>query len=380
MPSADSIDFDIKQLRELYRPDMSRINLAKKRQNAVWAGKKPDKWPLLLAGELTGDQKSIPQYDLQQAFYNADYMLCNNVREACRFANGNSDIVPSMRANMGTGILMACIGLEQDIFPDKMPWFQKHLSREEVKKLEADDIKIQGSFAMALNHMRRFKEIMGERLPIFCLDTQGPFDLAHLILGDDLFLACYDDPPFVHHLLAFCLELGTKAHMWVKEVIDEPVSTQYHGTIYAENMGIRICEDTTALLGPELIQEFAVPYTRKLAQTFGGAWVHYCGRNDHLTKAICQIPEIRGINFGHIPGHVHDHPFEEDMQRIADAGLVYKGSWPPFDEEKPQHYLKRIHSWASQECCILECLWPNQLLGENGFGSHEEILDFWYSL
>ena len=46
-------------------------------------------------------------------------------------------------------------------------------------------------------------------------------------------------------------------------------------------------EVPTVLISPAAIEEFAVPYTRRLAQRFGGAWVHYCGRADFLTEAMC---------------------------------------------------------------------------------------------
>lgn len=60
------------------------------------------------------------------------------------------------------------------------------------------------------------------------------------------------------------------------------------------NAGIRLCEDSTAIVGPAAIEAFALPYTRRLAQRFGGAWVHYCGRNDALTAAA--------LDFWYAPG------------------------------------------------------------------------------
>ena len=119
-----------------------------------------------------------------------------------------------------------------------------------------------------------------------------------------------------------------------------------------------------------------MPYTRKLASHFGGAWIHYCGRNDWLTEAACSIPEIRGINFGHIPGQEHDHCFADDMQRCATTKKVYWGDWPRLAGESGGQYLERLHHWASQGCLIPS---GNAALGENGFRGVEEALDYWYS-
>ena len=373
--------FDVLSLSELYSVNAGRIELAKKRQTALWEGSKPDRWPLCLDGDLTEEQEKIPQYSIGEAFYNADHMLCNNVKAACRAGNSGSDSVPSMRANMGTGMTLACLGLEQQVFDDRMPWLKSHLSKGEISALSPDDITIQGTFERAMDYMRRFIEVMGDRVPVYCPDTQGPLDLAHLLMGDDIFLECYDDPPFVHHLMEICLELGIRVHTWVKELTGEPLDSIYHGnSLYAENMGVRICEDTTVLLNPDHIEEFAMPYTRRLAAHFGGAWVHYCGRNDNLTKAVLKVPEIRGINFGHIPGHEHDHPFEEDMELIRDVGKIFFGSWPLFEGENPKEYLHRLHRWASQGCLLPQIGAQNVVGMGDGFSSREAVLEYWYSL
>jgi hypothetical protein len=369
--------FKVDQLRELYVVDRDRVELAKKRQAAVFRGEKPDKWPAWLGVSLTEEQKQIPNPNLQEAFNDIDLMICQQVRQACFGASSGSDIVPSVRGNYGVGVLLAMLGLEQLTFPDKMPWPQDHLDKDQIATLSVDDIKVQGTFARGLDFMRRHMEIMQGEPAIYCMDTQGPFDLAHLFMGDDIFYAIYDEPGLVHHLLEFCLALNIKAHELMKEISGEGHSECYHGRLYGNNMGVRICEDTSALISPESIQEFVLPYTQRLAQHFGGAWVHYCGRNDHLTRFVCELPEIRSINFGHIPGNVHDHPFEVDMQLCADTGTVYQGHWPRFDDESGKDYLQRMYRWSEQGVLIAEL--SDALGGENPMPSREAVLDHWYS-
>ncbi len=369
---------DLAECRERYQPDRARIDRARQRQRAVFKGEKPDAWPIVLTGPLTPEQERIPQPNFKEAFDDIDLMICGQLRAACAAANGGADAVPSVRGNYGTGVCLSCLGLEQEVFPDKMPWLQRHLSLEEVAKLTPDAIRIQGTFERGLEFMRRHRELMGDRLPAFCMDTQGPFDLAHLLIGDAVFLLPYDDPGLMHHVMEICLELGIRTHTWMKEVSGEPMDACYHGCqLYAENFGIRICEDTTAILGPDLMETFALPYTQRLAAHFGGAWVHYCGRNDHLTEKVLRIPEVRAINFGHIPGHLHDHVFEEDMQRCLDAGKVYFGNFHMREGERPLEYIKRLHSWASQGCLIpamhgWQLEWPAE--------ETPRLLETWYSL
>ena len=375
----DVSGFDISELRGLYQIDKERLALAENRQKAVWYCRKPDAWPLLLNAPLTTEQARIPAPDFKRAFLDQELMLCSQMRGACAAANAKTDAVPSIRSNLGTGICLSTIGLKQSLFSDKMPWLLQHLTLEEAGKLTPDDIKIQGDFETGLEHMRFFRKAMDDAVPVYCMDTQGPFDLAHLMVGDDLFYAIHDDPPLVHHIMEIALEIGIRTHTWMKKVSGEGLSEIYHGNgLRADNMGIRICEDTSAIVGRKAQEEFALPYSASLARYFGGAWIHYCGRNDDLTAGILAMEDVRGINFGHIPGHEHDHPFEEDMAAIAESGKVYYGSWPRRLGETGREYLRRLHVWAAMGALI-----PHgeaAMCGEDGFEDVDAVLDYWYSL
>jgi uroporphyrinogen-III decarboxylase len=370
----------VPEIKSLLSANAERLTLARRRQAAVWKGQKTDAWPIFFfSARLTPEQEKIPDFNFKEIFEHFECMLAQGCRIACAITNGHSDAVPSLRVNFGVGITLACLGLEQEIFPDKMPWPKAHLTRDQVAKLRPDDIRIQGSFERGLDWMRRFKEILGPALPVYCMDTQGPFDLAHLIMGDEIFYLLNDDPAFVHHLMTLCFELGVKTHCWMKETVGEPIRQMHHSSfLYMENAGIRICEDTTSLLGEKAIREFAMPYTRRLAKHFGGAFVHYCGRNDHLTEALCEIPETRNINFGHIPGHEHDHVFEEDMQRVQKAGKVYVGAWPRLPNENGKEFLKRMHRWAKEGCLVPVA--DAAMEGPDGLPSIEAVQEFWYRL
>jgi hypothetical protein len=376
---ATAAAFDLSRLPGLLGADPAHIARARRRQADVFAGRRPDAWPLLLNAGLTPAQEAIPSPNLAEAFADADLMLCQQVRGACGVVNAGADGVPSMRVNFGTGVLLSCFGLEQEVFPDKMPWLRRHLTREQVARIEPDQLRPAGAFERGLEFMSRMRAAMGDSLSLYCMDTQGPLDLAHLLLGDDFFYLLYDDPPLAHHALRLCVELSTRAHRWMKERFAEPAGAMHHSNmLYAENMGIRICEDTTAILGEGLIREFAMPYTQELARRFGGAWVHYCGRSDHLTRALCELPEIGALNFGHVPGHEHDHPFEEDLAHIAQAGKVYIGDWPRRPGEDAPAYLRRLHRWAHQGALI-----PSgnaALYGDGAFASPRDLLRFWREL
>ncbi len=375
--SAGKEDFDISALPDLYDPDREWLENAKRAQAALWrGGKAAGDPPLIVHAHLSPEQEAIPSYNNLEIFCDADRMLCEELREACRIANAKSSGIPSIRANLGTGICLACIGLEQEVFPDKMPWLQQHLSKEEAGNLQPDDIRPRGSFARGLEMMKRFRRITGDSPAVYCMDTQGPFDLAHLMIGDEIFYLYYDDPELFEHVMEISLEIGIRTHTWMKEINGERKNEMYHrNKLYADSVGIRICEDTTAIVGPELIEK-ALEYSQRLARHFGRAWIHYCGRNDHLTAAACQIPEFCGINFGIIPGHEQDHDFDADLSLCRDTGTVYFGNVPMLPGETAANYLRRLHKWATEAVLIPVA---DAAIGEE-FPDHDSILDYWRSI
>jgi hypothetical protein len=375
-----STAFDPFALRQLYQVDQARLELARKRQSAVWQGKKPDAWPIILSGTLTARQEQIPTPDFATAFNHPAMMLCQQMRPACALANAGSDGVPSIRANTGTGTLLACFGLEQQVTPDQMPWLQEHLTLEQAGQLSPDDINLAtGTFARALEHIAFYREVMGEQIAIYCVDTQGPFDLAHLLLGDQIFYAMHDDPPLMHHIMELCLQLYIRCTEKVKGLTGEKTTSMVHGnSLYLPNAGVRICEDTTTIIGAAAVAEFALPYTRRAAAHFGGAWVHFCGRCDDLAGLLCQCPEVIGINYGIVPGKEDDFDFDREMDRMAEAGKVYHGSLPRKPAESGAAYLRRLHRYAKRGCLIPA---GNAAVSDqDGFASARDALDFWYSL
>ena len=52
--------FNVKDLPEIMDFDLERIEIAKKRQAALWKGEKPDKWPIgIFNAPLTKEQEAI---------------------------------------------------------------------------------------------------------------------------------------------------------------------------------------------------------------------------------------------------------------------------------------------------------------------------------
>ena len=335
---------DAKTLDEvlgLLQPDEKRLSTAKARQAAVWQNTTTDYLPLCFSVPVPEQQKFALDFDMVAEFEQADVMLYKGLWPMIGAARSGSDSVPSIRPNFGTGLVATMFGLKQTVLPHVLPWLKDHLSKEQIERFEVpDDVSQLGMMPEAIRRLKYFRRTLGGRGSTYIGDTQSPFDLAHLVRGDDIFTDLYDDPPFVHHLLGLTTKMYIAASKLMKEASGEPLNGGCHGnSMWMDGGGVRACEDSSTLLSPAAVDEFVIPYLQRALEPFGGGWVHYCGSNPRLLDALIDdTPAVRGINFGNPERHDHTTL----LPRLLDKGKFYAGGWPRNSGEDDRAYVSRI--------------------------------------
>ncbi|MCL2527559.1 MAG: hypothetical protein FWE42_03990 [Defluviitaleaceae bacterium] len=351
----------------------SIIDSAAQLQKQVWLNAKAIPHPLLLKSSDVGI--SFPAYNVKEAFYDPEKMLVNGLKEAVRSAAGEMQAVPSIRANMGCGIYPTLFGVRQELFEDKMPWIQTFLDKDTIKNMTPKDLCLGSEFKAGLDHMAYIaQKLEGIGCRVFPLDLQGPFDIAHLVYGDDIFTDMYDDPGFVHHLL----ELSVQAIiMGMDECLKRIPGAKDEITHYNELVmprskgGLKISEDTSTLISGEMIKEFVAPYTSKVLEHYGGGYIHYCGKNPHLMDMVLNMPLAHGLNLG----NTDMHDMEQVLKACAKNGKVYYGPLPMAEGETYNTYFRRLISWASADDKLYLLLRLNHEAGT----SKAEIIDAWHN-
>jgi len=373
----------IKKAVDYIKSNCAYIEKAIERQSAVWRGGKPDMPPLALSCRLTEEQSSwLPYYNTREIHFDSEKMLVNGVRDVLNAVNGGYGAVPSMRANMGCGIIASLFGKQQRLFDDKMPWLVDHVKKEDLENGRENpagtigrrtfSIDDSAEFAAALEHMQYMTDFLrGNNLTgkvfVFPLDLQGAIDTAHLIYGDTIFYDFYDDPDFVHHLLDMSCEaiyFAMDECFKRTEKSGEYTAHYNHLIIPAESGGIKTSEDTTTLLSREHIHEFAKPHLRRMLEHFKGGYVHYCGRNNHLLDMILAEPLVRGINFG----NTDMHDMSAVLERCRDTRKVYTGQIGRNGGEPLFDYFTRVlePAYDKESGCFYIILQYGCNLGERG--------------
>ncbi len=312
-----------------------------KRQKDVWQGRKPDSQPILLSA-TPAQTEDFPSYSAKEIHFDTEKMLLSGFKEMLSAIAGQRDAVPSLRANMGCGIIPTLFGVKQELFDDKMPWVVKHLDKKTLSEMTPEDLNPGEEFKAAISHMQAAAELLknGEGY-VFPLDIQGAFDTAHIVYGDDIFYDLYDDPEFVHHLLRLsvaAVKYGLDECLRVIPFSDKIVTHYNSLAIPRQQGGVKLSEDTSTLLSREQLAEFVVPYMRELLSYYGGGYIHYCGKNDHLFEAVMNEPLVRGINFG----NNEKHDMGAVLSRCASEDKIYYGAVNRLPGEENIAYFERV--------------------------------------
>lgn len=284
-------------------------------------------------------------YDMNEQFYDKEKMLYAHLEEILDCASDIHDAVICLRPNFGTIFIPAILGLSFQVPKNTFAWLTSHLTKEEIKKISLPNLEKNKMMQRAIEYLQYFQESIPPWIHVYLPDTQGPFDIAHAVLGQEIFLAIYDEPDLVHHLLQLCTELYIEVTKRLKQAINEPMNSCYHGHalargIYMANGGTRISEDSATLLSPEHIDEFVIPYDEQALKAFDGGFVHYCGKHDYLLEAYLKMKEVRAINLG----NPESYNFHETMDKFLKHRKVYFGLWPKKNGEEIKEYIHRIKS------------------------------------
>lgn len=138
-------------------------------------------------------------------------------------------------------------------------------------------------------------------IKIYHPDLQGPFDIAHLIWGSDIYMALYDDEDLFHEFMSLITDTYIA---YMDKILDEIEvdydGYEYHwGTLYKGRILVR--DDSSVNLSRQMYLDHIHPYFEKIAQHYSGIGVHFCGRADQWVEDLINTPGVDCVNFGYMP-------------------------------------------------------------------------------
>ena len=269
----------------------------------VFAFEEMDELPFIYADlETRASDKDWPIFAYNDEFQDPAKMLLNQLRNVF-FAVQVRDYRPlNIRCNYGTVILPSIMGGSYQLTETSMPWAHHLKSRDEIRRIidaglpDVENGLGKRCFDTASYYMETLScyPKLKKAVSIYHPDLQGPFDVAHLLWGQDIFLALYDDPELVHSLLSLITETYRQFMRRWKSFIPEGNDFTTHWQFYIKG-GIMLRDDTAIMLSKKQYEEFVKPYDEALLEEFGGC-IHFCGRGDHLISSMSASNGLYGIH------------------------------------------------------------------------------------
>ena len=172
-------------------------------------------------------------FPLEDAFADLEKMLYNELLTSTLNSSYNSvrtkdHCALQIRSNHGIGIVASLFGCESSIFNNEMPWVS-HLPMEEAKKafgrgipdfnqgLGRNVIETYHYYHDRLNDFPKTYQAVRITQP----DMQGPYDIFHLVVGNDCFLLVYDDPQFCREALGVITETYIRFREFIEPLLTD---------------------------------------------------------------------------------------------------------------------------------------------------------------
>lgn len=232
--------------------------------------------------------------------------------EYCRdMGRTGSYFLPSIKPNLGIGYIAASFGCPWTANDEECdPWIQPIIREDNadaVYDLGLPDPAKSGMNTLAFERINYFQE--HSRHPLRLVNVPSPLVAASQIWEYQSFITgMLINPKAVHALLEKVTKAIIESVRLQLKIINRIFSLTHEPWYQPPEVGLRVSDDTAAVLSPDTYLEFGVPYNNQLAEVFGGLVVHSCGDITHILPGMLKIKGLRGIDFV---------PQQNDLDRVV---------------------------------------------------------------
>ena len=267
------------------------------------------------------------------------------------------DYIPALFVNVGCVGIESALGMEvyYGETPDQTPGVKKHLleDMEDVYKLKHIDPYSDGLIPEFLKRVGYFVQQTGYRIPVTCLDVNGPMAVAMNILGSENFLlGMYTNPDEIKYLLSFVMDniiSVTDACIEAAGGINNITCTDFVWEWFPEGKKGHVSDDVSAMYKPGFFKEFSIPVNNRVYEKYGPGTIHNCGPNPCVGYYLEHTPKISGadLNFKYS---------RDDLPKFKKPfkgkGIIYLGMEYSSHEETLADYRYIIGSLAPDVIAI----------------------------
>lgn len=117
-------------------------------------------------------------------------------------------------------------------------------------------------------------------------DMQGPFNIVHMILGDEAFIAPITEPDKFQQLMTLITDFYIAVHKQLQRWIEPRRWPRYPGLVH------RIAECSVNMISKEMYLEHCLPHDRRIVDYFGETAIHPCSGPHVFYATLENLPNI----------------------------------------------------------------------------------------
>jgi len=169
--------------------------------------------------------------------------------------------------------------------------------------------------------MRRKIKLIREHTPpsfkIALCDLQGPYNIAHAVIGEEALTAPYTNPDSFHALMdritTFYIDTRKNLMEWIGE--DRPVPME-------KNL-VRICECSCNLISRDMYEQFVLPCDIRIGQAVGTLGIHTCSGPHVFHETLELLPNVIQTEAGFIAHTAAGYtPVDEALEAIDGRPII----------------------------------------------------------
>ena len=218
--------------------------------------------------------------------------LLNRLRGATGPLAMYNPIAPRLGLGKGTGTIPASFGTELVAELGDTPCGEREI--DEVLAEGMPDPENSGVIAEMREDIEAALSLTPEWVEIAPPDMQGPFNIAHMILGTEAFVLPLDEPEkfrkFMTMVTDFFLALGDNLRRWI------PPGRFPKFPTYTS----RVTECSVNMMSPEVYVEHILPHDLRIAEHYGQMAIHPCSGPHVFRVTYRQLPNVVYSEAGYI--------------------------------------------------------------------------------
>lgn len=307
----------------------------------LMAGRRPSVCPLSLGRVQKPDEVPTEVPKDHADFAPPEKRLLDGLRGIPNALKLENLYSPMLGVCFGTSTVATAFGIEPDLGnPHNPGGVKSYLPLETFDEFEPPDINTAGLFPRIKELIDYYKAHTPPEIKIGYPDLQGPVNIAHIIVGTELFVAMYEEPERVHHLLQmitdFLLQCFTVLPQWIGEdrLIPFVLATK------------RIAECSVNLMSRETYREFGLPYDRQIAEFHGEIGIHTCNGLHVFEETLRGLPNVRYTEWGIVASAFAPcTPLEDALQEVGERQIILSGGqelWEGDYEQTIKDHFARL--------------------------------------